>query len=507
MKGYSGAPRRGSSTANLPYERPSDGTRWRYSYLHGGATHQRRSGPQPPLGGCGILYYDGSRARSRARRPHVPAGSLQPPSGGLQDPLLRRDWRLSAAAALTGILLVAFSLRLAVVGIGPVLEDIRHDTEMSSALAGVLTTIPFICMGAFALGGSGFIMNLGRQRAITAGLVLLTAGTVLRAAAPSPALLIFTTIPIGLGIAVMNVAIAGVVKDRFPRRPGAATGAYVASMSIGSAAITGGVVPLAHALGGWREAFVVSAAPTVVGLVAWIVTRAGHPFAGRDDDLLPAAAPRRLRAGILLGLTFGFQCICYAAIVSWGPAIYTDEGWSESRAGFVTAVLPIVTIVSGLLAPTLSDGRDRRPWVLASAVLQTLGMYAIAFAPTTAPLAWVVLFAFGNAAIFALSLTLALDMGRDPKEAAWLTSWTLGIGFLMSAPSPVVVGALRDLTGSFTMPIALIGTLGLSAGITAMMLQPRRAATTAASGDELPSTRTSTRAAGRAGSGRRLRGR
>lgn len=391
---------------------------------------------------------------------------------------MSRHWRLSAGTALFGILVVAFNLRLGVVGVGPVLEDIRHDTDMSSALAGVLTTIPFICMGAFALSGGGFIVHLGRQRAITIGLVLMTTGTLIRAVAPSPVLLIAATIPIGLGIAVVNVALAGVVKDRFPRRPGAATGAYVASLSVGSAAITGGVVPLANVLGGWREAFAASALPTALGLIGWLVTRPGRPAAEHDEDLLPRDGPRRSRVGVLLGLTFGFQSICYAAIISWGPAVYTDEGWSDSRAGFVTAVLPIVTIVAGLLMPALSDGRDRRRWILLSAILQTVGMYGIALAPTAAPLLWIIVFAFGNGAIFALSLTLALDLGRDPDEAAWLTSWTLGLGFLMSATSPLVIGALRDLTGGFAMPMVLIGTLGLLAGVTAMMLRPRRSAMT-----------------------------
>lgn len=386
----------------------------------------------------------------------------------------RARGRLPAApvlAAIAGIVVAAFNLRLAVVAVGPVLEDIRRDTGMSSALAGVLTTIPFICMGAFAMAGGPAIRRLGREHAVTAALGLIAVGTLLRAAVSTPALLIAATLPIGIGIAVANIAVPAVVKDRFPNRPGAVTGAYVASLSVGSAVITAGMVPLADAVGGWQEAFAISAAPTVLAIAVWLVTRAGRDCGHVIVDEAAHAATRPTRAAVLVGLVFGFQSICYSAMVSWAPAVYSDAGFSDASAGLIAAVLPIVTVPAGLLAPALSDGRDRRPWVLACAMLQTAGMAGVAVAPGAAPWLWIALFGLGNGAVFALALTLPLDIARSPSEVAWITSRVLGIGFLMSAPSPVFVGALRDATGTFTVPVALVGALGFLAGISAMKLR------------------------------------
>jgi CP family cyanate transporter-like MFS transporter len=135
-------------------------------------------------------------------------------------------------------------------------------------------------------------------------------------------------------------------------------------------------------------------------------------------------------------------------------------------------VIPLATIPAGLLLPALSDGRDRRPWVFVSAAVMTVAMLGIAFAPDAAAWVWITLFGLSNGGVFSLALTLPLDIARSPSEVTWMTSWMLGIGFLMSGASTVIVGALRDLTGGFTVPIALIGILGFAAGIVAMRLRP-----------------------------------
>jgi CP family cyanate transporter-like MFS transporter len=375
-----------------------------------------------------------------------------------------------AAGAMLGILVIAFNLRIGVVSVGPVLEQIRADTGMSSAVAGVMTTIPFVCMGGFSIAGGPVMRRLGTQRTVTIAMLLTVAGTLLRAATATPILLLVTTIPIGVGLALANSAIPTVVKDRFPDRAGAVTGAYVAALGVGSASVTAGIVPLSERVGGWQGGFALSAVPAVIAIAVWQATRAGRDVSHAAGDVSNAGA-RPMRTAVMLGLVFAFQSICYSAMVSWGPAVFTDAGWSESRAALVTAVFPLVTIPAALFIPALSDGGDRRPWMLACAALQSIAMVAIAIAPNSVPWLLITLFAFGNGGCFALALTLPLDFAGDPSEAAWLMSWVLCIGFLISALSPVFVGALRALTGGLSLPIALVGTVGSLGGVLAMRLR------------------------------------
>lgn len=99
------------------------------------------------------------------------------------------------------MLVVALNLRIAIVGLGPLLDDIRHDTGMSSALAGTLATIPFLCMGVFALAGLPVLRRWGVERLIGGALLCVGGGTLLRAAMPTAAGVVVATIPIGIGIA------------------------------------------------------------------------------------------------------------------------------------------------------------------------------------------------------------------------------------------------------------------------------------------------------------------
>src|SRR4051794_5810968 len=162
---------------------------------------------------------------------------------------------------LAGIVAAALCLRLALIGIGPLLETIRHDVGMSRAAAGLFTTIPFVCMSVFAFSGTRVIARIGYGRLIELCLLVLAIASALRAVMPTAVLLLVMTVPIGIATALAGVALPPVVKHRFAERGGAATGAYVGAMGFGAAIASVTAVPLAHALGGWRAAPAVAAIP------------------------------------------------------------------------------------------------------------------------------------------------------------------------------------------------------------------------------------------------------
>lgn len=87
----------------------------------------------------------------------------------------------SAARVVLAVLLVAFNLRVAVVTVGPLIEQIRAHTGMSSAVAGLLTAIPFLCMGLFAVAGIGLIGRFGFSRLLLGSMTLIAGGAALRA--------------------------------------------------------------------------------------------------------------------------------------------------------------------------------------------------------------------------------------------------------------------------------------------------------------------------------------
>jgi len=50
--------------------------------------------------------------------------------------------------------------------------------------------------------------------------------------------------------------------------------------------------------------------------------------------------------------------------------------------------------------------------------------------------------------------------------------WTLGIGFALAGLGPVLVGALRDLSGGFELPIALLRACVVACGLLGQAVGP-----------------------------------
>lgn len=383
--------------------------------------------------------------------------------------------------ALVAIVAAAFNLRIGVTQVGPLIDQVRSQTGMSATVAGAMASIPFACMGAFAFVGVPLVRWLGARRLIAASLALLVVGTVARAVMPTAALIVAATFPVGIAIALAGLALPGVVKLHFPRRTGAAMGAYVAALSVGASLTALAMVPLASALHGWRGAFAVTALPTLLSIPAWLLlprTRlAAEPAVQTaiGPALEGASGPTRSRSrlvpssrSLLLAAVFGLQSLCFSAVTSWIAALYHQNGWSEGAAGLTTALVSILIIPGALVIPALSDRGSRRIWLLGCAVAMAVGLFGLAFAPKAAPLLWIVTFAIGDGALFPLTLTLPQDLASDERTRTHLTAWMLGLGYALSAAGPLLVGGLHDLTGGFVLPMALLAGIGCVEAVVAL---------------------------------------
>ena len=120
--------------------------------------------------------------------------------------------------------------------VAPVLRDLRAETGLSSALAGLLTTLPVLCFGAFAPAAPRLARRIGLETAVALSLLLLAAGIALRLLSPL-ALLFAGSLFAGAAIAFANVLLPAYVKREYAR-PGVVMGVYSASLNIGSCTAT-----------------------------------------------------------------------------------------------------------------------------------------------------------------------------------------------------------------------------------------------------------------------------
>ncbi|MBA3842597.1 MAG: MFS transporter [Actinobacteria bacterium] len=382
---------------------------------------------------------------------------------------------MKRAPFLVALFLAALSLRPQLVGIGPLLPSVQDDLDVPHAIAGLLGTIPVLCMGLFAPPASFLSGRIGARLAIGAALALIGVFGVVRAVAPGALAVILLTFPVGVGMGLAGAMLPVAVKQRFSDRPGFATAVYTSGITIGSAFAATAAVPLAHAAGGWRTPLLVFGAISTVLAALWLwLTRSELPH--ERVDIRPLRLPFRRPLAWRLVAAFFFMSSVFYGLNAWLPDAYVERGWSESSAGNLLAVLNTVTIPVGFAVAWAADHwGTRRMWLGGAAALQLVALLGVVLVPD-AGWAWAVLLGVSIGPLFPLTMTLPLDGAERPAEVAALAGMMLGVGYTLSALSPLLLGAVRDLSGGFDAVLWTIAGLAAALLVVDCSFSPARLA-------------------------------
>ncbi|HEY3613086.1 MAG TPA: MFS transporter [Gaiellales bacterium] len=390
---------------------------------------------------------------------------------------------------LAGIVLSALTLRPQIIAIGPLVDAIDSDLGVSHTVTGLLGTIPLLCMGLFAPAAGPLAARLGATRAMTLVLFAIALGGIGRALIPGALGVIALTLPIGVGIAIGNVLAPVLVKASFADRPMLATGLYACGIQVGAGAAGALAVPISDSLGSWRDSLMAISLVCLAVAIAWLpVARAVHmPATSRKAPSLPWRSPTAWRLAIM----FAFVSTTYYGISAWLSDAFVEHGWSESRAGSLTGILNIAALGGTLLIAFAGDRiGSRRSYLVGGAGLVVLGLL-LAIAAPAAGIAAALLMGFGIGCAFSLSMTLPVDVAHDGGSVAATTGMMLLIAYLIAAASPVGLGAVRDLTGSYSAVLWVLVGSGAMAAVLGATLSPgwiRHARAT--SGDHAPAVST-----------------
>jgi CP family cyanate transporter-like MFS transporter len=370
--------------------------------------------------------------------------------------LHRRDVQV-----LLALVLAATALRPQLVGVGPLLPRISDDLGMRHWQAGLLGTIPVLCMGVFALPAGKVASWVGTKRAVGACVLVIGVFGLARAASDSALVLIALTIPVGIGMGLVGALVPVAAKERFSTRPALATGAYTTGIQIGATAATLAAVPLAIGAS-WELPLAVFSAAALAGALWWLVLGpdAAPPVTPDASHSLRAAA-RRGEVWNIVAM-FALMSVIYYGFVAWLPGAYVEHGWGEGSAAAVMAVLTAAQIPGGMIVAALAD-EHRRPFVIGFALVALAGTAGLAGVPGGAWL-WSALVGLSIGALFPLVLTLPLDLEDHPAGVAAVIGVVLGVGYSVAALAPTVLGALRDLSGTFA------GALWSLVGVAVLLL-------------------------------------
>jgi MFS transporter, CP family, cyanate transporter len=382
--------------------------------------------------------------------------------------VVRRDSLLLLAA----LLLAAVALRPQLVGAGPLIPDIQDDLEVSHAVAGLVGTIPVLCMGVFA-PLAGLVSARWGLRAAMAGCLLAIAAFGLgRAAAPGAVVLLGLTLPIGIAMAVGGTLLPVAVKQRFAHRPAFASGVGVTGINTGAAISSALAVPVASAAGGWRGALAAFSLATLAICAGWLALSRGAWT--ERSGLRPPALPVRRPVVWAIVVAFALPSAVYYALVAWIADAYQERGWSDEASGAVLAVMGIASVPAALIVPWLADRMgSRRLWMWFAA--GCLGVSTLGFAALAGgAFAWAVLAGIALGTVFPICLAMCLDVAREPGEAGAAAALMFLAGYPIAALGPLGAGALRDLSGSFDASLWALFGIALLMAASLAPLTPRR---------------------------------
>jgi CP family cyanate transporter-like MFS transporter len=356
---------------------------------------------------------------------------------------------------LAGLFLASLALRPQLVGIGPLLATIQQSLGVSHAVAGLLSTAVVLCMGVFAPVAYVVSRVIGPRWTIAAALGLIAGFGVARAVAVPAAAVLLLTLPIGIGIAIAGSLMPLVIRESWPGRPVLGTAVYTTGISLGAAISAAVAVPLADALGSWRDPLMVFSLVTAGLLLAWAVLSRGYGARDAGAAPLPRLPLRSRTAWLLVGI-FALVSITYYGINAWLPSAFTERGWTRSSAGAVLTVINAVAVpVTLLIASRGEVFGSRRFWLGAGATLQLCGVAGVILAPAGGWL-WAVLIGAGIGLLFPSLMTMPLDVADRPADVGAMAAMMLGLGYTVSAVGPFLLGLVRDVAGSFRLAMWLI---------------------------------------------------
>jgi CP family cyanate transporter-like MFS transporter len=364
--------------------------------------------------------------------------------------------RREALLLVGAIVLVSLNLRSAITTVGPLIGDIRADLGLSGTAVGLLAAAPLVAFGLVSPLGPRLAARYGIERTLLACMLVLAAALAVRPL-PPVALLFLGTLAAGAGIAIANVLLPALVKRRFGERATFMTGIYSVALGTGAALGAGLAVPSEQWLGGsWRGALALWTAPALLAALVWLPQLRRAPTRA-------SAAPRgrvNLWHDPIARNVTGFmaiQSVLFYSMVAWLPEIYRHHGLSKGSAGALLSLALTVGIPLGLVVATVA-GRlaDQRPIAAVAVALTTAGWLGVLLAPTAAPSAWASLLGLGFGCGFTLVLALMVLRAADVSHAAELSGMAQSVGYTLAAVGPVAIGALHDLTGNWTVPLAVL---------------------------------------------------
>ena len=379
------------------------------------------------------------------------------------------------------ILLAHASIGLNFFGVTPLLPLVIDDYEITRASASLLVALPTLVKACIGLPGSLIISRFGLNRVFTLSWFML--GML----ALSPwiqdfYLMLLLRLVYGIGAGLMMTATASLIMQWFrPNEVPIINTLLLIVISLGIAISITLAAPLAANIS-WEGVLGIFGGIGLCGAFAWKFygrTQSTHiQEASAIFTLREVWEVIRDRTIFLLVVGDALVFVNYAAVTSWLPTfLHEFRAMSLDQAGYVTGLLPTVGIFAVLLGGFLAVRvKARRLLFLAPGIMVAIGGFGtfLLQEPLAINLSILAL-GFGTWVYQPLLLTLPMQLPwMTPRKitVVWGASLTIaGFGMFIS---PVVVGASRDLFGTFVPGFSIWAVFGCALIFTGLFLPKQK---------------------------------
>ncbi|HEY4391995.1 MAG TPA: MFS transporter [Paenibacillus sp.] len=366
------------------------------------------------------------------------------------------------------VLLTAATLRSPLTGVGSLITQIQTSTGLTHTMAGMLTTLPLIAFGLFALVAPKLSIRFGMELTLLISTALLIVGILVRSVKGIAPLFIGTALA-GIAIAICNVLVPSLIKRDFPRQIGMMTGLYSSFMNLWAAIASGVSIPLSLTFLGWRGSLAIWAVLALATALTWLpllrrssMANKAKPDVVRNTGTQNSVQVWRSPVAWLVTIYMGFQSIMFYIGVSWLPEILHEQGMDMAKAGWMLSLMQILSMIGSFVMPLIATRSQDQRWITAaSSAFFLLGFGGIWIGPHHLAPLYIMLIGLGCGTTFSLVITFFSLRSHTSEQAAAMSGMSQSIGYLLAAVGPTLFGFIHDVSGGWNAPLATIVSMSV----------------------------------------------
>lgn len=353
----------------------------------------------------------------------------------------------------------------------PLMKD---ELKLSNTQIGLLLSAFFWTYTPGQVFAGWLSERINAYRVLALGLALWSVATALTGLASGFALLIALRLLLGLGESAAFPCSSKLLAEFLPsHRLGGANGLIGAGLALGPAfgTLAGGLM---MAKTGWRPAFILFGAVSLLWLVPWLMsTREASKLADAPAETASPSFAAILGQRGLWGASLGHFSANYSFyfVISWLPLyLVKARGFTVTEMAELGGLIYVIYAFSCLATGWVCDrwmhagasaNRVRKTVIVVGHAGVGLCMAGCALGGPEASVASLLLagvfFGFNTPNIFAIGQTLA-----GPRGAGKWIGVQNCIGNIAGIVAPIITGRIVDSTGQFVWAFAVAGVFGLT---------------------------------------------